>query len=209
MRTARKSGAQRSQDVEWSQLYTQLHRFVSARVRSASDANDLVQVILERAMSKAPEVEVDNIAGWLFGIARNAVVDHYRAQARAFQRAADALEASAVPPAETDEERRSVIACMEPLLDTMNRADSQLLRWADMEGRPLQSIADELGISLTATKSRVQRARKAFVKTTRECCAITRDARGRVTSLTPRPHSCPIECAVYAAPATPIERLPS
>jgi RNA polymerase sigma-70 factor (ECF subfamily) len=184
-----------SQAVDWSAFYWQLHGFVASRVRSASDVDDLVQLILERAMSKAPEAEIDNAAGWLFGVARNAIADHFRAQARSLISAADDMEAVDHPLGVSDEERAMVIACMEPLLNTLPSGVAQLLRWADMEGRPLQSIADELGITLTAAKSRVQRARKDFVKATSECCAITVDARGRVTDLTPRNTPRAIECA--------------
>jgi RNA polymerase sigma-70 factor (ECF subfamily) len=184
-----------SQAVDWSAFYSQLHSFVTSRVRPASDVDDLVQVILERAMSKAAAAEIGNAAGWLFGIARNAIADHYRVQARSLIAAADALEAIADPVSGSDEERAQVIACMEPLLNTLPSDVAQLLRWVDMEGRSLQSIAEELRISLTATKSRVQRARKDFVRATSECCAITVDARGRVTDLTPRNTPKAIECA--------------
>jgi RNA polymerase sigma-70 factor, ECF subfamily len=184
-----------SQAVDWSAFYSELHGFVASRVRPASDVDDLVQVILERAMSKAEETEIGNAAGWLFGIARNAIADHFRSHARTLFAAADALETLDDPRGVSDEERTRVIACMEPLLNTLPDEVAQLLRWADMEGRPMQAIADELGITLSAAKSRVQRARKDFVKTTRECCAITVDARGRVTDLTPRNVPKAIECA--------------
>jgi len=184
-----------SQAVDWSAFYSQLRGFVAARVRPASDVDDLVQLILERAMSKAAEADIENVAGWLFGIARNAIADHYRAHAKTLIAAADDLEAIDQPLGASDEERALVIACIQPLLDALPSDATQLLRWADMEGRSMQSIADELGISLTAAKSRVQRARKDFVKTTSECCAITVDARGRVTGLTPRNTPKAIECA--------------
>ena len=179
--------------IDWSSFYSPLHQFVSRRVRNAPDADDLVQLVLERAMSKADGAEIDNVAHWLFGIARNAVADHYRAQARLLEREAEQLDAA---PAlgETDAERAEVIACMEPLLNALPEAESQLLRWADMQSRSMQSIADELGISLTAAKSRVQRARKEFMRVTQHCCAITLDARGRVTDLTPRSTRHALEC---------------
>lgn len=173
-----------SSDTDWSAFYGQLRSFVASRVRSASDVDDLVQVILERAMSKSVDTEIDHVAGWLFGIARNAIADHYRVQARTLIANADALDAADAPLGSSDEERAAVIGCMEPLLRTLPSDVAQLLRWADMEGRAMQSIADELGIGLSATKSRVQRARREFVKTTSACCAITVDARGRVTDLT-------------------------
>jgi RNA polymerase sigma-70 factor (ECF subfamily) len=181
--------------VDWSTFYKQLHGFVASRVRIAPDVDDLVQVVLERAMTKAPEAELDNAAGWLFGIARNAIADYFRTQARSLFAAADALESVPDPLGDSEQERAMVIACMQPLLDTLPDDIAQLLRWADMEKRSMQSIADELGISVTATKSRVQRARKDFVKTTSECCAITVDARGRITHLTPRNTPKAIECA--------------
>lgn len=182
-----------NQEIDWSEFLTPLQQYVMRRVHNASDADDLVQLILERAMSKAPQAQIDSVAQWLFGIARNAIADHYRIQARLLDRAAEDLEAS---PAigETEADRADVIACMEPLLNALPEAEAQLLRWADMQGRSMQSIADELGVSLTAAKSRVQRARKEFIGVTRHCCAITMDARGRVTHLTPRSVRRALEC---------------
>lgn len=180
-------------EVSWSAFYAALQGFVAARVRNASDVDDLVHLILERAMSKSAGAEIHNAAGWLFGIARNAVADHYRAQARALISDAEALD-TAAPLGSSEDERREVLGCMEPLLATLPADSARLLRLADMEDRTMQAIADDLGITLTAAKSRVQRARKEFVRATRECCAITVDARGRVTSLTPKNKSSAAEC---------------
>jgi RNA polymerase sigma-70 factor (ECF subfamily) len=183
--------------TDWSTFYEQLHAYVAARVRSAPDTDDVVQLVLERAMQKQPESRIENVAGWLFAIARNAIADYYRAQARTLVAAADQLQADAMaqPVDSSEEERARVVACIAPLLDTLDPADAQLLRWADMEGWSMQAIADELRITLTATKSRVQRARKEFVEVTRSCCAITKDARGRVVQLTPRSIPKALECA--------------
>ncbi len=180
-------------DIDWTGFYDRLHAFVAARVRNDADADDLVQRILERAMSRAATVEIESTAGWLFGIARNAIADHYREQARTLVAAADALDATE-PTGASEEERAAVLACMKPLLDSLPHETAQLLQWADMEGRTMQSIAGELGISLTAAKSRVQRARKDFVKVTSDCCAITIDARGRVTDLTPKDGPRAVDC---------------
>jgi RNA polymerase sigma-70 factor (ECF subfamily) len=179
--------------IDWSAFYERLHAFVAARIRNGADVDDLVQRILERAMSKAPNAEIDSTAGWLFGIARNSIADHYREQARTLNAEADILDA-ADPMGSSEDERAAVLACMKPLLDSLPHATAQLLQWADMDGRTMQSIAGELGISLTAAKSRVQRARKDFVKVTSDCCAITIDARGRVTELTPKERTRAGEC---------------
>jgi RNA polymerase sigma-70 factor (ECF subfamily) len=174
-------------------FYQRLHGYVAARVRSAPDADDLVHLILERAMSKAATAEVENVAGWLFGIARNAIADHHRARAKTLIMAAEALE-TASAFGSSDDERAAVLACMEPLLSCLPSASAQLLRWADMEGRSMQAIAAELAITLSAAKSRVQRARKELLEITSDCCAVTVDARGRVTELTPRKTTRAVAC---------------
>jgi RNA polymerase sigma-70 factor (ECF subfamily) len=197
-----------SQPLDWSAFFTQLQRFVASRVRSAADADDLVQVILERAMRKAHEAEIDNAVSWLFGVARNAIADHYRSEARSLVAAADALDTVGDPLGASDEERAAVIACMTPLLNLLPAEVAQLLRWADMEGRSMRSIAAELGISLTAAKSRVQRARKDFVKATTDCCAITVDGRGRVTELTRRSDARAKECAACVTDRDAKDRNP-
>lgn len=187
------SAADQSTAVDWSVFYTRLHAFVAARVRQASDTDDLVQLILARALEKGGTTAIDNAPGWLFGIARNAIADHHRTRARTLLREADALDADP-PLGSSSDERAAVIACMEPLLAALPGETAQLLRWADMEERSMQRIAESLGITLTAAKSRVQRARKDFIKTTRQCCAIQLDARGRVTSLTPKQNPSAIAC---------------
>lgn len=175
---------------DWSAFYGQLHRFVTLRVRDVADTDDLVQLILERAVSKRPrDGEIENVAAWLFAIARNAVLDHHRAEQRSRtsllrQDQEQVIELSA------SEDRDQVLACVQPMLDMLSADARQLLQWADVEERHLQTIADELGISLTATKSRVQRARRSFVDFAQRCCIVTLDARGRVSELSPRNAHC-------------------
>ena len=187
-------------DTDWSRFYAPLRQFVARRVHHGPDVDDLVQLVLERAMAKAERNAVDNVAHWLFGIARNAVADHYRQHARLLDQRADEVDGEPVLGV-TDEDRAEVVACMEPLLRALPEPPAQLLRWADMEARSIQSIADELGISLSAAKSRVQRARQEFLRVTRHCCAISVDARGRVTALTPRTAQQALACAHGCASA--------
>lgn len=195
-------------DPDWAMFYDRLHAFVAARIRNGADVDDLVQRILERAVSKAPGTEIASTAGWLFGIARNAIADHYREQARTLVAAADDLD-GADPLGDSEDERAAVLACMRPLLAALPPETARLLQWADMEGRTMQAIAGELGISLTAAKSRVQRARKDFVQVTSDCCAITIDARGRVTGLTRRDTPRAADCPPCAASCSSDDRTSS
>jgi hypothetical protein len=55
------------------------------------------------------------------------------------------------------------------------------------ESFDIEELADELGISLTAAKSRVHRARTKLRKTVEECCRLVTDPYGRVMDWRKRP----------------------
>ncbi len=57
-----------------------IHRYVAGRVRSLPDTEDLTQAIFVKALEALPRYESRGIpfGGWLFRLARNAVIDHGR-----------------------------------------------------------------------------------------------------------------------------------
>lgn len=64
-------------------LLPRLRRFARALARNAHDADDLVQIALERALAHADQLRPDAaLAGWVFGILRHAWVDELRARGR-------------------------------------------------------------------------------------------------------------------------------
>lgn len=59
-----------------------IHRFVALRVANASDAADIAQQTFLQAAQSAHRFRGGNGRAWLFTIARNLVVDHYRGNLR-------------------------------------------------------------------------------------------------------------------------------
>jgi RNA polymerase sigma-70 factor, ECF subfamily len=57
-----------------------VHRYIAARVRRPSDAEDLAQTVFVKALEALPRYEQRGIpfGGWLFRLARNVVIDHIR-----------------------------------------------------------------------------------------------------------------------------------
>jgi RNA polymerase sigma-70 factor (ECF subfamily) len=67
-------------------LLPRLRRFARALTRNAHDADDLVQLALERALARAHQLRPDAaLVGWVFGILRHAWIDELRARARSDQ----------------------------------------------------------------------------------------------------------------------------
>ena len=57
-----------------------IYRFIASRVQRPSDAEDLTQHVFVKALEALPRYEARGVpfGGWLFRLARNAVIDHVR-----------------------------------------------------------------------------------------------------------------------------------
>ena len=57
-----------------------VYRYIASRVHRPSDAEDLTQLVFVKALEALPRYEARGIpfGGWLFRLARNAVIDHVR-----------------------------------------------------------------------------------------------------------------------------------
>ena len=168
-----------------------LRIFLGSRTRNGADAEDLLQAVFLRIHRRLPNLHhPEKLQGWVYRIARNAVVDYYRGRR-------DHEELRADRASEITENQNSV-----DLTPTLKRFIAQLppryrepLERHVFRGMGLAEVSKDLGISLTATKSRVQRARAMLRKMLDDCCRFEFDRRGRVIEATPRaPCECP-NCA--------------
>lgn len=166
----------------WSELGDRLRRFVGKRVNDAHAADDITQDVLLKVQSQLDALPPDDkLPAWLFRVARNAIVDHYRSRAtRAYVDidGHEPVEASlADAPAEVAAE---LTPCLQRMVELLPEPYRGALKMADFEGRGQQEVADLTGVSLSGAKSRVQRARTMLREMLHDCCQITRDGRGSV-----------------------------
>ncbi|MBW4622370.1 MAG: hypothetical protein KME17_23820 [Cyanosarcina radialis HA8281-LM2] len=69
-------------------------------------------------------------------------------------------------------------SCLRPLLEYLPASYRQAVQLADLDGMTQRAIAQELGISLSGMKSRVQRGRQKLKELLQTCCQIELDAVG-------------------------------
>jgi RNA polymerase sigma factor (sigma-70 family) len=133
-------------------------------VRGAEDVNDLVQEVYLRALQRLGTLEdPERFRSWLYAIARNAGLDHVR---RARRRPATAMEDELVEPSD-GEPGPDELAEVRELADRvrsgaarLNARDSTLLAMVTQLGFTPTDVAGALGMSHTAAKVAVHRARQ-------------------------------------------------
>jgi RNA polymerase sigma-70 factor, ECF subfamily len=76
------------------------------------------------------------------------------------------------------------------MLDALPENYRLPLLWSELEGLPQKEVAERLGLSLSAAKSRVQRGRDRLKDLFTQCCHSKLDHRGSVMGYRPRSQQC-------------------
>lgn len=138
--------------------------FLTARVRSREDAEEILQDAFVRGLQKAGEIrDEESAVAWFYRLLRNAIIDHYR------HNAADrkALEAHAreTPGGDSTLDadlERAICACVNDLIPLIKPEYADLIRRIDLGGADVASTAGALGITPGNARVRLHRARTAL-----------------------------------------------
>jgi RNA polymerase sigma-70 factor, ECF subfamily len=142
-------------------LLPRLRRFARVLARNAPDADDLVQVALERALAHAAQRRPDSqLSGWVFGILRNAWIDEQRARAR---------RARLFVPAESGAEIADAAGTAAPELLAVQQALARLpeeqrlaVALVLIEGLSYKEAAHIMEVPIGTLTSRLARARETL-----------------------------------------------
>lgn len=169
---------------EWQNHKTQLRSYVYKRVDDASVVDDILQDVYIKASSNLHQLKSqDSLKGWLYKIAYNTIIDFHRNR-QSFDELPDDLVAEDEDTVE--EARKELAECLRPLIADLPDKYSTPLRLAELEGVSQQEIADQLGLSLSGVKSRIQRGRVKISENLMACCDIEINDGGTVTGYSPK-----------------------
>lgn len=141
-----------------------LRRFARALTGQVADADDIVQIALERALTRADQFQPGTkLEAWLFSIVRNAWIDEARARTRRAKVFAPAEDGEHVRHDGANEvyaklEADEVWAAMRKLPDEQREAVALVC----VEGLAYREAADALGVPIGTLTSRLARGREAL-----------------------------------------------
>ena len=178
-------------DQDWAETLGRLRGFVLARVGDPELAEDITQDVLVRSIASGALDRVDNVSAWLYRSARNAVIDHYRTR-RTFDHDLD-LELWPDPETYDDlpnDATRELARCLQPMMSALHPTARDALTRVDMEGQTHRQAADQLGLSVSGMKSRVQRARRDHREQLSSCCQVHTTPTGGIADYAPKTGTC-------------------
>jgi RNA polymerase sigma-70 factor (ECF subfamily) len=142
-------------------LLPRLRRFARNLTRNPHDADDVVQIALERALTRLDQWHSDaRLDSWMFKIVRNAWIDELRARGRRDKifLAEEAGDNVGTDSMARETELLSVQSAMARLPEDQREAVSLVL----VEGLPYREAAAVLDVPIGTLTSRLARGREAL-----------------------------------------------
>ena len=167
----------------WTAHAPELRGWARHRLGNPTDAEDLLQDVFLKALRQGQRFcSVHNARAWLFEVARNTLADRLRVA-----RHTVALPDDLASPTEEADVVDTLTGCLPRVLSELDADDRDAITLCDLQGMAQADYARARGLSLSAAKSRIQRARLRMKARMTEVCQVQVDDAGHVLDFVPRP----------------------
>jgi RNA polymerase sigma-70 factor, ECF subfamily len=146
----------------------QVYGYLLPRCGSVAVAEDLTAETFMAAVAAGRQASPPAVTvGWLVGIARHKLVDHWRAAEREQRglRAVEAVADSGPDPTDDPWDARLDVLLARQVLDAQTGIHRAALSLRYLDGLPVPDVARVLGRTVAATEALLVRARAAFRRT--------------------------------------------
>lgn len=150
----------------WEQHRDKLGLFVKSRVRNECDAKDILHQIFLTLTEKHSSVrDPEKIRSWLYQVARNAIIDHYRRENRMTELPEN------LPAAKNQKNAWEMISrCVRPFIEELPPSYRDALLLSEIEGMSQAEVAKKLRLPLATAKARILRGKQKLRKKFEDCC---------------------------------------
>lgn len=159
----------------WLEYRNGLKYYMLKKVKNEELANDLTHEVLMKVYdSCCSSTKIRNVRSWMFQIAHNTMVDHFKKQQKF---------TNIIPEYYADDEtdvNHESAELLSPLIELLPHKYSEPLRLSDIDRIKQKEVAEKIGLSVTATKSRIQRGRKLLKEKIIECSNLELDEKGNI-----------------------------
>jgi RNA polymerase sigma-70 factor, ECF subfamily len=171
----------------WLDHKDALKAYLRKRVDDPDQVNDILQEVLLKVYTFClSKTGIKNVRSWLFQIAQHALIDTVRNNKRLVKMEEDP-ELSLEERDSAQEAYQEAVEYILPMINLLPSHYAVPLRLADVEGIKQTEIARQLNLGISATKSRIQRARGMLKDLFAECCQMEMDGQGRLLTFDIKP----------------------
>jgi RNA polymerase sigma-70 factor, ECF subfamily len=167
----------------WEEYKSSLFGYIKKRVTVEDDAKDILQNVLLKSYQYCSNGKtVLYLKSWLYKITQNTIIDYHKKNSKTISLSLDIVKV---------EDEKSIIGeasdYIKALLKLLPNDYAIPLYMSDIDGIDQKVIAENLGLTLPNTKSRIQRARVKLKERFLECCVVGFGESGEMVSFDIKP----------------------
>lgn len=171
----------------WQAHEGELLGYLRHRLPDGDTASDVLQDVFVKAIRLGQGFcTLDNPRAWLFQVARNALIDRLRA-APPVGPWPEGDDEPAAPAPDTPSAVDALAGCLGRTMAELSADDAAILAACDLGSQTLRAFAESHGLSLSAAKSRLLRARQRLRDRLTMACQVRFEADGTVAGHVQRP----------------------
>lgn len=177
-------------DKIWNDFSDELRNFIQKKVRDESLADDILQDVFIKIINNKDKVsDSKNTRQYIYGMTRNAIVDHFRKTS--YKSNIDAVAEPFSEDETTTLNKTIADCCIKPFIKQLPDKYQEALLSTEFDGLSQKDLAEKMNISYSGAKSRVQRGKEKLKELILKCCALLSDSYGNVSGVARKNCNCP------------------
>ena len=171
------------------QLYKPLFLYIKKRINNQIDAEDLTQEVFYK-LSNSKNENIKNIKSWVYTIAKNSIIDHYRKKKQLTQEIGNIEFQEELSEKDAINELSN---CIAPFLNQLPEDYRDIMKLSELDDVPQKEIAERLNINYVTVRSKIQRGRLKLKDLISNCCTVIQGGKGGIVDYK-RNRDCGGEC---------------
>jgi RNA polymerase sigma-70 factor (ECF subfamily) len=173
--------------LEIATVYTQFHqvlfRFIKSKINNHHDAEDILHNVFIKVANGINDLSrKEKLQSWIYSIARNAIIDHYRAKAgkRDIYYETEGDISQTFTDEEYNDTTKGLDCCLLAFVDQLPEEYRRIIRDVDLNGAKQKDLTEKYDLAYPSIRSRVQRGREKLKQLLLDCCSVDWDNRGNI-----------------------------
>jgi RNA polymerase sigma-70 factor (ECF subfamily) len=167
----------------WIEFSNQLKSFISRKVADTSVAEDILQEVFIKIHSNIDSLKDEQkIKAWIYQITRNSIIDYYRKRRIDTKELDDSYGYEMLTE---DESEQEIASGLEDMVKELPPQYAEAILLTEFKGLKQKELANKIGLSISAAKKRVQRARQMIKDDLMKCCHFEFDRYGSIIDYHP------------------------
>lgn len=164
----------------WNKFRNELLNFIKAKVDDEYEAEDILQEVFIKIYRNIEQLDDQaKLKPWLYKITNNTIIDYYRKRKdSAFQ--IEEVEGVLGNVEENANMNDEMLTCLKLFLYELPDKYKEPLEMYEFKGMKHREISEKLNITMSGSKTRIQRAREKLREVLIKCCEIEFDTYGNI-----------------------------